>query len=180
MGTPLIPMRPKGGKFALKAEEMQGLTYYVLSGCTRDEAFVKFVRPDYIGSKMTPALKSAIMQFFAAKDVKDYVDEYRKTIEELLNPPEEKTPRKAKSLEERKALAKAKATEFAIELADHIDDATDPEFVMKMLDKVGIFDGDNEGEEAVRRYLPVSCGDCLYRKFVEENCEEEEEPSQQQ
>lgn len=165
-------MRPKGGKFALKAEEMNGLTYYVLSGCSRDEAFVKFVRPDFIGAKVTPALKSAIMQFYAAKDVKDYIEEYRRTIEELLNPPERKESRSAKSLDERKAVAKAKATEFAIELADNIEEASDPEFVMKMLDKVGIFDGDDEVEEAPRRYLPVSCGECAYRKFVEENCEE--------
>ena len=171
----LIPMRPKGLRFDLTQEEMDGLTYYVLSGCPREMAFLKFVRPDYIGSPVTGALKSAVTQFFASKEAKRYIDAYNKTIEDLLSKKDKQKSERSGTMEERKAKAKAKAMEFAMDLADHIEEAQDPEFVMKMLDKVGILEGDQEIEEQPRRYLPVTCGECEYRKFVEENCDRVED-----
>ena len=165
----MIPMRPKSGKFDLRPEEMDGLSYYVLSGCQREIAFLKFIRPDFIGSKAQTAVKNAVQQFFAMKNVKDYIDAYRQTIDDLLN----KKPQResAGNIEERKAAAKTKLVEFAMSLADHIEDAEDPETVLKLADKVGLLDGDERVEEEPRRYLPVTCSGCEYRKFVEENCE---------
>lgn len=166
-------MRPKQGNFELKPEEMLGLNWYVLSGCTREEAFIKFVRPDFLGSKAQTAIKAAVQQFFAMKNVQDYLDAYKKTIEDLLSPKATQS-KPTGSMEERKARAKAKAMEFAMDLADHIDEAQDPEFVMKMLDKTGILEGDEQVEEEPRRYLPVSpcLTGCAYRMFCEENTED--------
>ena len=166
----MIPQRPKGATFMLKPEEMDGLSYYVLSGCPRDVAFLKFIRPDFIGSKAQTAIKGAVSQFFAMKDVKDYIEAYKRTIEDILNPKQARTDH-SESLEERKARAKTKATEFAISLADNIEEAADPEFVLKLMDKVGLLDQGEDVEEQPRRYLPVTCSECEYRKFVEENCD---------
>ena len=163
-------MRPSQGKFNLKPEEMDGLTYYVLSGCPREIAFLKFIRPDFIGSKATPVIKSTAQQFFAMKDAKDYIEAYRQTIEDLINP-KPKVVAQAGTLEERKAKAKVKAMEFAMSLADNIEQAEDPEVVLKLMDKVGLLDGEEQVEEQPRRYLPVTCSGCEYRKFVEENCD---------
>lgn len=168
----LIPMRPKGQKFNLTVEEMDGLSYYVLSGCQREIAFLKFIRPDFIASKTSAAVKSAVSQFFANKEVKDYLEAYKKTIEDLLAEKDKPKPERSGTMEERKAKAKAKAMEFAMDLADHIEEAQDPEFVMKMLDKVGILEGEEQVEEQPRRYLPTSCGSCAYRMFCEENTED--------
>lgn len=167
----LIPMRPKQAKFNLLPEEMEGLSYYVLSGCQREVAFLKFIRPDFVGSKATAAVKSAVSQFFANKEVKDYIEAYKKTIEELLNPAPVKAEKPAGNTEERKARAKTKLVEFAMSLADHIEDAEDPEAVLKIADKVGLLEQEEQVEELPRRYLPVTCSSCEYRKFVEENCE---------
>lgn len=166
----LIPQRPKSGKYDLKPEEMDGLSYYVLSGCSRETAFLKFMRPDFIGSKAPTVVKNTVAQFFAMKDVKSYLEAYKQTIEELLNPKQAKAE-PVGNIEERKARAKTKLVEFAMSLADHIEDAEDPETVLKLADKVGLLDQEEQAEELPRRYLPVSCGDCAYRKFVEENCE---------
>ena len=169
----LIPMRPKGQKFNLTVEEMDGLTYFVLSGCQREVAFLKFIRPDFIASKTSAAVKSAVSQFFANKEVKDYLEAYKKTIEDLLAEKDKPKPTNTGTLEERKAKAKTKAMEFAMDLADHIEEAQDPEFVMKMLDKVGILEGEEQVEEQPRRYLPVTCiSECAYRIFCEENTED--------
>lgn len=166
----LIPQRPKSGKYDLKPEEMDGLSYYVLSGCSRETAFLKFMRPDFLGSKATAVIKNTVAQFFATKDVKDYIEAYKQTIEDLLNhKPDKSEP--AGSMEERKARAKTRLVEFAMSLADNIEQAEDPEFVLKMADKCNLLDGDEEVEEQPRRYLPVTCSECAYRKFVEENCD---------
>lgn len=166
----LIPMRPKRS-FNLLPEEMDGLSYYVLSGCQREVAFLKFIRPDFIGSKATAAVKAAVTQFFANKEVKDYLEAYKKTIEDLLAEKDKPKPTNTGTLEERKAKAKTKAMEFAMSLADNIEQAEDPETVLKLMDKVGLLGGEEEVEEQPRRYLPVTCSGCEYRKFVEENCE---------
>lgn len=163
-------MRPKSGKFDLRPEEMDGLSYYVLSGCPREVAFLKFMRPDFIGSKASAAVKSAVTQFFSAKPAKDYLEAYKQTIEDLLSPKQAKAE-PVGNIEERKARAKTKLVEFAMSLADHIEDAEDPETVLKLADKVGLLDQEEHVDEQPRRYMPVTCGECAYRKFVEENCD---------
>lgn len=170
----LIPQRPKSGKFELRPEEMDGLSYYVLSGCTREAAFLKFMRPDFIGSKAITAIKAAVTQFFASKPVKDYIEAYTQTIQNLLSGAgRPKNEQLSGSLEERKARAKTKAMEFAMSLADNIEQAEDPETVLKLMDKVGLLDGEEEVEEQPRRYLPVTCiSGCAYRIFCEENTED--------
>lgn len=166
-------MRPKDAKFNLTQEEMDGLTYYALSGCNREVAFLKFIRPDFIGSKANAAVKAAVSQFFANKDVKDYLEAYKKTIEDLLSPTPVKVEKPAGNIEERKARAKTKLVEFAMNLADNIEQADDPEFVLKIADKCQLLDQDEQVEELPRRYLPVSCqANCAYRMFCEENTED--------
>ena len=125
-------------------------------------------------SRAKAAVDDHVKQFFARKEVKEYLEAYQKTLEEFVHPAPVKE-KQTGTMEERKAAAKAKAMEFAMSLADNIEQAEDPEFVMKLLDKVGILDSDEVVEEQPRRYIPVSCGECAYRKFVEENCEEVEE-----
>ena len=169
MATPLIPIRPKNKRFGLKPEEMDCLTWYLLSGCTRDEAFLKFVRPDYIGTKNAAVVAAACKQFFSMMEVQSYLEAYKETIQELNAP---KAPRiNLDKIEDSKARAKTKLVEFAMDLINNIDSAEDPEFVLKLADKTGLLDIGDNGIEQPRRYLPVSCSDCEYRKFIEDNCE---------
>jgi hypothetical protein len=155
----------------LLQEEMDALTYYVLSGCTKETAFLKFARPDFIGSKSTPAIKSAVTQFYATKEAKEYIEAYRKTIEDLLAEKAKPKPTE-ESMEARKARSKTKLIEFAMTLADDIENASDPEAILKIADKVGLLDQDEQAEEQPRRYLPESCGSCAYRQFCEDNTED--------
>ena len=176
MAKPLIQIRPSG-QFDLRPEEMDCITWVILSGCPKEDAFLKFVRPDYIGSKATAAMKDAVKQFFAMADVQKYADSYRSAIKKLLDKEERNFDdiKKPQTLEERKARAKAKLVEFAMDLADNINQADDPEFVLKMADKAGILEQEDQADELPRRYLPVTCNECEYRKFVEENCERVED-----
>lgn len=171
----IIPMRPGGFNSSLTQGEQTCLTWLVLSGCSKEDAFILFARPDMADSKAKPVVKETIKQFFARAEVKEYLMAYRTTLEDLVNPKrKEKEPVSAGTLEERKARAKTKLVEFAMSLADNIEQADDPEFVLKMADKCNLLDGDEEVEEQPRRYLPVSpCqSGCAYRLFCEENTED--------
>ena len=170
MASSLIPLRPADFVSPLNQQEQAALTWFVLSGCSRRAAFLIFARPDMILSGTKPMVDKTIREFFASKDAKEYIEAYQNTIDAFLHPkPVTKTG--SGSMEERKARAKTKLVEFAMSLADNIEQAADPEFVLKVADKVNLLEQDEQVEEQPRRYLPVSCRECEYRKFVEENCE---------
>lgn len=174
MATPLIPLRPQGYVSDLKPEQQLALSWFVLSKCTRKEAFVRFARPDLALSGSAPALDNHVKEFFASKSAKEYIEAYTKTIENFLHPAPVAESKAKGSMEERKARAKTKLVEFAMSLADNIENAGDPEFVLKIADKAGLLDMEDKVEEQPRRYIPQSCLDgCRYRMFVEENCEDE-------
>ena len=175
MAAPLIPLRPQNYVSDLKSEQQLALTWFVLSKCTRKEAFLRFARPDLAISASAPSIDSYVKEFFASKSAKEYIEAYTKTIDEFLHPAPVSAEKPKGSMEERKARAKTKLVEFAMSLADNIENAGDPEFVLKIADKAGLLDMEERVEEQPRRYLPVTCEGCEYRKFVEENCERVED-----
>lgn len=167
MPKAIIPIRPDNFRSPLSQDEQNALSWYLLSGCPRKDALLIFSRPDMMASKAKAAVEDYVKQFYARKEVKEYIEAYQATLDAVLHPVAKKTE-PVGSLEERKAKAKSKALEFAMSLVDNIEQAEDPEFVLKMADKVGILDGDEEVEEQPRRYLPTSClSECRYRAFCE-------------
>ena len=61
-------------------------------------------------------------------------------------------------------------------LAENLDDEdADVEMVVKVFDKLGWLDNDEVQQEQPRRYLPETCSQCRYKKWIEENCEESQE-----
>lgn len=169
MATPTIPMRPRRGSYDLKPEEMNCLNWLVLSGCPRDEAFLRFLRPDYLANRNSPAVKEAVKQFFAMAQVREYMEAYRETItgreEDRVD-----DDMSAATIDEKKALALSKLVEYVLSEASHISTSDDPKSILDYANKLGLFDKMMQTEEQPRRYLPVTCGDCVYRKFIEENC----------
>ena len=168
---PLIPMRPENFVSPLTQSEQTALTWCVLSGTSRRDSYLTFARPDLLGSKSKAAVEEHIKQFYSRKEVKEYIEAYQKTMDAVLHPQlSEEKP--SVSMEEKAKMSMAKVREFAIELANHIEEAEDPEYVIKLLDRLGMI-GDGEKEEAKpQRFLGERCVECVYRKFVEENCEE--------
>ena len=170
MAKSKIPLRPADYVSVLSQPEQSALTWYVISGCTKKDAFIIFARPDMLDTKAKAALDDYVKQFFARKEVKEYIEAYEKTLSDAID--KKPLPSEPKgTIEERKARAKTKLVEFAMSLANNIAEAADPEFVLKVADKAGLLDMNDEAIELPRRYLPVTCGSCVYRKFVEENCD---------
>lgn len=174
MAKGMIPLRPENyAATGLTQEEQTCLTWHVISGCTRRDAFITFARPDMLNSRAQAAIDEYVRQFFARREVKEYLVAYETTLENFLNPAKGLKPFAPElSLEERKAKAKEKLTEFSMSLIQNINQAKDPEMVMKLADKTGLLEIDEKAPEEPRRYLPVSCGQCAYRQFCEENTED--------
>jgi len=173
MSKSLIPMRPEGFVSKLNQDEQSGLSYYIISGCPKKDAFILFCRPDMLSSRAASAIGEYVNQFFARKEVKDYLAAYEETLAHFLSPEKNVVPVSEGAIEERKAKAKKKLTEFAMSLANNIDQAADPEAVLKIADRIGLLDVDETASELPRRYLPTQCGECRYRQFCEDNTEDE-------
>lgn len=170
----IIPLRPRDLSTTLTGPEQTCLTWYVLSGCTKKEAFVTFARPDMVNSKAKAAVDDFVKQFFASKEARDYIVAYEETLDEFIHPTQKKSAAPdGVSVEEKKSKALAKLVEYVLSEANHIETADDPKAILDYANKIGIFDMDEQAEELPRRYLPETCGNCAYRKFVEENCERE-------
>lgn len=171
-----IPLRPADFATSLTQSEQSCLTWYVLSGCSRKDAFITFARPDMLNSRAKAAIDDYVKQFFARKDVKDYIMAYDATIKEYLHPTKKDEPKTdTVSVEEKKTRALTKLVEYVLAEANHIEESDDPKAILDYANKIGIFDMGEKAEELPRRYLPVTCGECEYRKFVEENCERVED-----
>ena len=169
----IIPLRPTDFQTPLSGPEQMCLTWYVLSGCGKKEAFILFARPDMLNSKAKAAIDDYVKQFYARKEVKEYIDAYEATMNAFIHPaPRKEVKADGVSVEEKKSKALARLVEYVLSEANHIETADDPKAILDYANKIGIFDVDEKPEEQPRRYLPVRCCDCEYRKFVEENCEE--------
>lgn len=168
---PLIPIRPVGA-VKLRANEQNCLAWYVISGCKAADAFCAFVRPDLVASPAV--LDKASKQFFSTKEAMDFIEGYREVLEGVIHPevkpttdlsPEQRRKRKEEAIQN--------LTDYVVEQAMDIQNADDKEDIIKFAEKLGLLGDGDEVPEAPRRYLPESCNACAYKKFIEENCQED-------
>lgn len=166
-----IPIRPNEVISGLNQAEMNALTWSVLSGCKPEEAFVAFCRPDLIANK--PLLSKIVPQFFSSAHAITYVAKYKEALKNLFEP--EQKEEKVLTEEEkkqRKLNAVQKVIDWVVKNVDNIDAIENPEELIKVMNRLGMFGEDEVQEERPRRYLPESCNECRYKKFIEENCDE--------
>lgn len=163
MARKKIPMRPVG-EFKLKEEEKDALTYHIISGCDRVTAFSLFLNQNLALSRN--ALVMRAQQFFSDREARRYMEEYQQTLDCFFG---EKLPEATTSEEKdrRLMMAKEKMKEYAINMANGINSAEEPDGVIKFWKDLGLLKDETEEVEQPRRYLPERCGECVYRCFVE-------------
>lgn len=173
----VIPLRPKNKKYSLTKEQQDCLTYYIITGCTRQEAFLLFF-PEFlklevgqvVKGKLTKAGEQYCRQFFATAEVNDYIRDYKKT----LSKKEEHD--KAGSLDiddSRKDNALKSLFDHVMKLVESGTelDADTLKVATEIFKKLGWLKDEEEQQEAPRRYLPERCSACLYKSFVESHVE---------
>lgn len=165
MAKALIPLRPKGTYSQLTDVEQDALTWLVLSGRSKLECFIEFVRPDLVDS---PHAKPYCEQFFAVADTRNYLKDYEETIKEFL------TPKKKERVEK---VSREKRAESALEsFKDNVidaleEDATDVDILKdkaQLAKTVGLLKEEEMTQAPPIRYLPARCAECAYKQFIDE------------
>lgn len=166
MAKAIIPLRPKGEYRQLLDNEMDCLTWLVLSGRPRLECFIEFIRPDL---EKSPQAKAYAEQFFAVADTRNYLKDYEETIKEFL------TPKKKERVEgsNREKRAEAALESFKDNVIDALEeDATDVDILKdkaQLAKTVGLLKEEEMTQAPPQRYLPASCNtNCRYKKFIDE------------
>lgn len=164
-----IPMRPQGLISPLTDAEKDCLTWQILSSCKKEEAYAMFVNPAIRVSK--PAWKKATEMLFDSVEAIQYIDAYKSTLEVFMNPTYKTERVSEEERRRRKTDAIDKLMNFVIKKANDIENVDNPDDVIKYAEKLGLLETEEEKIVPPLRYLPVSCADCQYKKFIEENCE---------
>ena len=167
-----IPTRPLPDESGLKEIEKDALSYYVVFGAQKEFIYAKFLHPELQLSKT--ALKRATEMFFDDKDVIEYIKAYTDTIERFLNRQHSVSKMDEEDKQRIQLSAIDNAKDYILELLQDIQNSKDPETVLKLADKLNMLNLE-EIYEQPRRYLPESCDDCRYKKWIEENCKETED-----
>ena len=160
-----IPIRPSG-KFGLSDEQQDAITWHMLSGMPRTEVFAKFIKPSYAGTKN--ALETATRMFFDDREVKRYMEEYKKTLDVFLDGEKEENSKEKELTEDDKQKAIRSVANQVVSLAKRAGSAdVDIELVIKLMDKLQWLDDKDATVEPPKRFLAVSCSECLYKSFCE-------------
>lgn len=168
-----IPKRPNNSKrYTLSQNEINCLNYYCVFQCAKIDAFKAFVSPELVISKFK--LKEATEQFFAMSEVKDYIYDYNKTLQELFSETKPVVQEESdEAWEEKKQQALRNLADKGYRLAENLDaEDADIDLVVKVFDKLGWLDNEEVQVEQPRRYIPVLCSECRYKVFCEQECED--------
>ena len=162
-----IPLRPddKSACEELQENEMDALTYYVISGCTKEYAQEHFILSDYRVSKA--ALVRVSNQFFGSEKARKYIASYRQTLNDFFDGlkgthkeeegVEEEVKKDSKAeisveaTKKKRIAAVQRIIEYIISEAEHINTLEDPEKLVKIADKVGLFEDYEKTVEAPSR-----------------------------
>lgn len=153
-----VPLRPNKGNFRLKKEEMDCITWFVLSSCSKLEAFLLFVHPELRNSPKVA--KEYANEFFAHPTVQSYMIAYNNTLEGREANPEDV------SLDQNDTLERFR--QRVLTTMNEASGLEDMEAAAKLGDRLGMFDNEESKAQPPQRYLAETCGRCRYRIFVEE------------
>lgn len=172
MARKVLPIRPKTAS-TLTQEEQSALTWYVISGCTKTDAYKIFVRPDLVASKT--ALDKYANMFFSDKRVKTYLKDYEETLNSFLDTKKQvATEETVEVSQQRQEKATANIANYVADMTDKINEVKDPEMILKMADRLGWVKNKEESQvKPAQRFLPVTCNMCQYRIAIEQDAIDE-------
>ena len=173
-----LPTRPDTStRYTLSEAERYALCVFCVFETTKLDAF-KLAHPEVVGTKNV--LKSRCDEFFASSDVVNFMREYRAMLDKVDKTEQVEPKENDDDLSARMQHIKRKIFLRGEELANSIGATKEElELAIKLLDKSGVFDTDEEVMEQPRRYLPETCSQCRYKKWIEENCEEIDDSQEQ-
>lgn len=166
-----LPTRPDTStRYTLSEAERYALCVFCVFETTKLDAF-KLAHPEVVGTKNV--LKSRCDEFFASSDVVNFMREYRAMLDEVDKGGQVEPKENNEDLSARMQHTKRNIFLRGEELANSIGATKEElELAIKLLEKSGVFDTDEEVMEQPRRYLPETCSQCRYKVHCEQECED--------
>lgn len=167
-----IPLRPDSHlNYNLSEDEMDCITWTVLSGRNRKDVWVKFVMPG-IKDLNKNKIQEESDEWWKQPSVKRYYADYKQTLEEFFAPQTKKNVVRDREKEAEEAL-----TTFRDNVISAVNnpDVTDVETLADqatLLNRIGMLKEEDEVQVSPQRYLPERCGECRYKKFIDEQIKE--------
>ena len=168
-----IPLRPKGySNKTVKECDADVLTYSVLFRVSNAEAYVRF-HPGLADARGRPnrACQKEARQFFEYAKHREYIDAYAATLAEYAKEGTAKAGGQTLEIsDKRKDEALRSLFDKAMTIVEG-EETLDPDTLKvatEIFRKIGLLKDDVEVQEKPRRYLPERCGDCEYKKFIDE------------
>lgn len=167
MAKAYIPLRPKGNYGQLSDIEKDCLTWLVLTGRNKIDCYIEFMDNTLKGS---PNAKKWAEQFFAVADVRNYIKDYKETLDEYFTPKKKAT----------EGISREKRAENALEtFKDNVidaleEDATDVDVLKdkaQLAKTVGLLKEEEMTQKPPIRVLPTRCAECRYKIFIDEQVE---------
>lgn len=166
-----IPLRPKEfDSKSIRKADADCLTYAAIFGCKNEDAFARF-HPEYLdgAGRLNESGRKACRQFFIYAKNKQYLDDYRATLDEfcmrkgsakseVVSIDDSRKDRALKSLLNQAMLLVEGSTEL---------DADTIKLCSDIFTKLGLVKSEEEREIRPLRFLPSRCGECRYKAFVE-------------
>lgn len=142
------------------------LDMYILTNMKWIDVWMLF--KGQVGTKVTNRDKAN--QYLGLHDTKIYLEERCKQLKECVS----KKP--SKKVEQSDDITKDDFKRILRILVDHAKDETDPlhiDALKALVSKATKFLDAEEEQEPPRRYMPETCRTCRYKKFCEQECEDE-------
>lgn len=168
-----IEVKDKSAFQQLRKNDRLTIAYAVVFGVGNQDAF-KLYHPEYLTAdgKLNDAGKKANTMFWNYGKVKDYRQAYEEELAEYLGLCKRvgsKADLSEELSEERKDSALKSLLNKALALVEKGGEL-DPDTLKTIADlfkRLGVLKEEVEQQESPRRYIPLRCGECLYRSFVE-------------
>lgn len=156
-------------KYNLEENEMNCLSYFVLSNCKKTEAFSIFIRTEYNSPMMSKvALNRKANEFFDAPECKKYIQDYKNTLNQY------KIYKSSENVsnEDREIWAKITTENLKYKILEIIE--KNIENGVEPLDNIKLFLTKYDVEDNIVERLPIrvlaeSCSNCNYKKWIDEN-----------
>lgn len=166
-----IPLRPKEfDSKSIRKADADCLTYAAIFGCKNEDAFARF-HPEYLdgAGRLNESGRKACRQFFIYAKNKQYLDDYRATLDEFCKRKGGARTEVVSIDDSRKDRALKSLLNQAMSMVEGGADldADTLKTITEIFKKLNILKDDVEQEIRPLRFLPTTCGECRYKAFVE-------------
>lgn len=166
----MIPNRADKDKdFTIPVLDKELIVYVVALGVPNEKAYARF-HPEFLdlNGKLSDIGKKQCRQFFSYARNREYMDAYKDTLEKMLS--KDKRPQVTEEMSEsRKDKALKIFTNKVYDQMEQVENLQEMTDVATLGKAVKIFREEEEKVELPRRYLPETCNECAFKKFIEEN-----------